>query len=119
MPLVVSSYLDEAARFGAGRRGTDAAWLADARRRALDRFDTLGFPTMRDEEWRFTSIAPIAEGRFTLAEEAPAHAFATDRASFEWRGERLVFSMGSEDADERLSLATRFVGRLEEIGGLA
>src|SRR5262249_41228132 len=34
---------------------------------AWHRFLTLGFPTTRDEEWRFTSVAPIAEGGFVLA----------------------------------------------------
>jgi Fe-S cluster assembly protein SufD len=34
---------------------------------AWRRFLTLGFPTTRAEEWRFTSVAPIAEGPFMLA----------------------------------------------------
>jgi Fe-S cluster assembly protein SufD len=32
---------------------------------ALDRFLALGFPTTRDEEWRFTNVAPIADKAFT------------------------------------------------------
>jgi hypothetical protein len=31
----------------------------------------------------------------------------------EWRGERLIYANGSEDADERLALATRVLDRLE------
>ena len=42
------------------------AWLARLREDALERFLSLGFPTTRDEEWRFTSVAPIAEGRFSM-----------------------------------------------------
>jgi transcription-repair coupling factor (superfamily II helicase) len=34
----------------------------------------------------------------------------------EWRGERLIYASGSEDADERLTLATSFLDRLEETG---
>ncbi|MBV9395222.1 MAG: DEAD/DEAH box helicase, partial [Methylobacteriaceae bacterium] len=34
----------------------------------------------------------------------------------EWRGERLIYASGSEDADERLTLATKFLDRLEETG---
>lgn len=40
---------------------TDAPkWLDGLRRSAIDRFALTGFPTSRDEEWRFTPIAPIA-----------------------------------------------------------
>jgi len=41
--------------------------LAEARSQALDRFLSRGFPTTRDEEWRFTNIAPIAALRLTPA----------------------------------------------------
>ena len=39
---------------------------------AWERFLSLGFPSTRDEEWRFTSVAPIAEGDFALALPASA-----------------------------------------------
>jgi Fe-S cluster assembly protein SufD len=42
-------------------------WLQDLRVRAAERFTALGFPTTRDEEWRFTSVAPIAAGEFRVA----------------------------------------------------
>ncbi len=38
--------------------------LGDLRRRAFDRFVELGFPTVRQEEWRFTNVAPVARTRF-------------------------------------------------------
>ncbi|MCC7044073.1 MAG: Fe-S cluster assembly protein SufD [Acidobacteria bacterium] len=41
--------------------------LAEARSQALDRFLVRGFPTTRDEEWRFTNVAPIAALRVTPA----------------------------------------------------
>jgi Fe-S cluster assembly protein SufD len=34
-------------------------WLEPLRRAAADRFAAVGFPASRDEEWRFTPIAPI------------------------------------------------------------
>ena len=46
--------------------------MNDLRRSALERFRTLGFPTSRDEEWRFTSVASVAEGRFLLARDGVA-----------------------------------------------
>ena len=36
-------------------------WLEPVRRAAADRFAAVGFPASRDEEWRFTPIAPIAQ----------------------------------------------------------
>ena len=37
-------------------------WLEPVRKAAIDRFAATGFPTARDEEWRFTPFAPIAQG---------------------------------------------------------
>ncbi len=42
------------------------AAVQSVRRAAFDRFATLGFPTAKNEDWHFTSVAPIAEQEFTL-----------------------------------------------------
>jgi Fe-S cluster assembly protein SufD len=44
--------------------GGAAGALRDLRRRAFDRFVELGFPHVRQEEWRFTNVAPVARTRF-------------------------------------------------------
>ena len=36
-------------------------WLDVLRRSAAERFSAVGFPTSRDEEWRFTPVTPIAK----------------------------------------------------------
>jgi Fe-S cluster assembly protein SufD len=41
--------------------------LAEARRAAFDRFRAAGFPTTREEEWKFTNVAPIAATSFARA----------------------------------------------------
>jgi Fe-S cluster assembly protein SufD len=46
------------------------AWLEPLRRAGANRFAAAGFPGARDEEWRFTPIGPIAQGRWAPA--APA-----------------------------------------------
>jgi Fe-S cluster assembly protein SufD len=43
------------------------AWLKDLRESGIARFGELGFPTMKQEAWRFTSVAPIAAAAFELA----------------------------------------------------
>jgi Fe-S cluster assembly protein SufD len=42
-------------------------WLEPVRRAAMDRFAATGFPSARHEEWRFTPIAPIAQGTWRQA----------------------------------------------------
>ena len=39
-------------------------WLRRARKEAIGAFDRRGFPTTRDEDWRFTSVQPIVDARF-------------------------------------------------------
>jgi Fe-S cluster assembly protein SufD len=54
-------------------------WLQDLRDRGASRFTALGFPTVRDEEWRFTNVSPIASTEFTIA--PPAVVTADDLAT--------------------------------------
>jgi Fe-S cluster assembly protein SufD len=44
-------------------------WIQTLREAAFQRFTELGFPTTHDEDWRFTSVAPIARTRFQPAGE--------------------------------------------------
>jgi Fe-S cluster assembly protein SufD len=46
-------------------------WVAQARESAIEKFERLGFPTTRLEQWRFTSVAPIAGRTFDLATGSP------------------------------------------------
>lgn len=46
------------------RRG-EPAWLRRAREEAFGQFERVGFPTLRDEEWKYTNIAAIARGNFS------------------------------------------------------
>lgn len=43
----------------AARPGGEPAAVASLRQRAAARFAELGLPTTRDEEWRFTNLAPV------------------------------------------------------------
>ncbi|HEX5576777.1 MAG TPA: Fe-S cluster assembly protein SufD [Gemmatimonadaceae bacterium] len=43
---------------------TEPAWTREMRRSALGVFEREGFPTMKDEDWHFTSVGPIAEKIF-------------------------------------------------------
>ena len=63
-----ASWLDGFAEFAAGRPAAEPAAVGDLRRRALDRFAARGFPTRREEQWRFTDVGPIAGATFARAE---------------------------------------------------
>src|SRR5690349_684575 len=43
---------------------SEPAAITALRRMAIERFATLGFPTLRQEAWRQTNVASIAEGSF-------------------------------------------------------
>jgi Fe-S cluster assembly protein SufD len=94
---MLDAYVAEAERTAAARRQIDPRWVSDARRTALDRFRTLGFPTTRDEEWRFTSVAPVAERSFALARNGAAGLHSEDLDRFRLPGgaaATLVFANG-------------------------
>ena len=44
--------------------GAGVAWVSSARRTALAHFDAQGFPSPRDEEWRYTNVSAIEKKRF-------------------------------------------------------
>jgi Fe-S cluster assembly protein SufD len=44
-----------------------APWLELVRSGAIDKFEQLGFPTAREEEWKYTNLAPLAKERFQPA----------------------------------------------------
>ena len=58
----VEGYVGEFERFQQTLNGP--AWLTALRRQAIARFAELGFPTLRQEEWRLTNVAPVAQGAF-------------------------------------------------------
>ena len=42
------------------REAGGPAWVAPLRRAGIERFAQIGFPTLRDEDWRFTNVSPIS-----------------------------------------------------------
>jgi Fe-S cluster assembly protein SufD len=59
-----NAFLNAFDRFEFGGGGKPD-WFVPIRKAAIARFAEMGFPTLRDEEWRFTNIAPIARTVFT------------------------------------------------------
>jgi len=47
----------------------DPSWVQSLRQDALSRFRALGFPTLRDEEWKYTNVEPIVKNTFRFVFE--------------------------------------------------
>jgi Fe-S cluster assembly protein SufD len=65
------TYLSAHARFEKARAG-DRPALVKLRQGALERFAALGFPTLEDEDWRFTPLAALTRVPFRPAAPAAA-----------------------------------------------
>jgi Fe-S cluster assembly protein SufD len=60
-------YLGEFSRVEKELARTGPAALQNMRKTAIARFGSVGFPSLRDEEWRFTNLAPLVKVPFQLA----------------------------------------------------
>ncbi|MFQ3788444.1 Fe-S cluster assembly protein SufD [Halomonas sp. A29] len=71
--------LSERSAVRAESQGPEPTWIAARRQAGAARFEALGFPTRRDEAWKYTDVRAIARGDFALtdsAEFSPASAAA-------------------------------------------
>jgi Fe-S cluster assembly protein SufD len=64
---VDTSFAPEPPRPGPG----SVAWLSELRRAAFARFEELGFPTPKNEDWRYTGIQPITGTNWVRAAREP------------------------------------------------
>jgi Fe-S cluster assembly protein SufD len=62
----LETYAEAFAAFEKHAVGHELPWLRDLRQEGFDRFNAVGFPTLRDEDWRFTNLAPIVQTPFRL-----------------------------------------------------
>jgi Fe-S cluster assembly protein SufD len=62
------NYLDAYHALGA-QASRQPAWLRGLRERGFARFCEVGFPTTRNEDWRFTNVNAIAQTPFQLARD--------------------------------------------------
>lgn len=50
-----------------GESSPAVAWLEIVRSSAMERFDQLGFPSVKDEEWKYTNLTSLAKENFVPA----------------------------------------------------
>ncbi len=88
-------YRDEFVRLRETLPGDALPWLRRLRETGLASLLDTGFPTLRQEDWKYTSVAAIAQARFQLV--APASAELTTAQIDRWclpDTHRLVFVNG-------------------------
>jgi Fe-S cluster assembly protein SufD len=101
IPTTTEWYRSRFERFEKSLNGEASSDLHRLRRAAIARLGELGFPTTREEEWRFTNVTPIARKQFTpaprpsgpalLSVDIGPHTFGSDDVL------RLVFRDGHFD----------------------
>jgi Fe-S cluster assembly protein SufD len=82
------------------KRGSsgEPAWLRSLRRKAISKFAEFGFPTGKDEEWKYTRVEPIVKTPYQFVLEASSNGVTSaeiESVSFgALKGPRLVFVNG-------------------------
>ena len=59
-------YLNEFKKFESTLNGESSATIHQLRKEAISNFSGLSFPNTKDEEWKYTNIAPLLNYNFKL-----------------------------------------------------
>ena len=106
----------------------EPTWVAARRQAGAARFEALGFPTRRDEEWKYTDVRSIAQGNFALADNADFSQASAAALTLPIEAYRLtfvdgVFSAALSDVDalpssvQVLPLSKALTENHEAVGG--
>ena len=94
-------YLETFERFEA--QAKQPAWIFPLRKAGIARFAELGFPTLQQEDWRFTNVAPIAKLPFKPVLQVSRHSLTrealTEFTFGKLAASRLVFVNGHYAAE--------------------
>ncbi len=111
----IDPYLKSFERFEQQGAAKHPSWLFPMRKAGISRFAELGFPTVKDEDWRFTNVAPLVRLPFKPISDYVPAGLDKDwlgRLSFSGlKGSRLVFVNGHFSA-EHSSIAAQHTGKV-------
>ena len=91
------SYVERLPEFLETRGEDPSCWVVDIRREAISGFSNLGFPSVSDEEWRFTNLSALGKLSFSLPPAEAPEVRAETADSFGFAGldcTRLAFVDG-------------------------
>jgi Fe-S cluster assembly protein SufD len=86
----------------------EPAWLASIRKAGAARFRESGFPTLDDEDWRFTNVAPLAKLPFRPAREGSSDGLTVEALE--------QFPLGKLAATRLVFVNGHFAPELSQIG---
>ncbi|MGH9606030.1 MAG: Fe-S cluster assembly protein SufD [Terracidiphilus sp.] len=82
----LKNYLDTYNELLAQRQEREPVWLRQLRGEAWAEFEAKGFPTTRDEDWRFTNVAPLARTPFRRAQSGEMQVSSSGLEAFRLDG---------------------------------
>jgi len=97
MSTAVDHYLSQFEQIAPQLPGAGLDWMARTRRDARDSFASLGFPTPRLEDWKYTRVAPIEKRSFRPYQGKGVGLGVDGLDGFEWQdleSHRLAFVNG-------------------------
>ena len=106
---MIESYLKGFEAFSRNGGASAPQWARSLRLSGIARFEELGFPTPKNEDWHFTSVAPIAERDFAPLTSGTSRISADQLAPF---------SFGATDWHTLVFVNGRFDARLSRTDGL-
>ena len=106
---MIESYLRGFETFSRNGGAAAPPWARSLRLSAITRFEELGFPDTKNEDWHFTSVAPIVERDFTPLTSGAGRVSAEQLAPF---------SFGATDWHTLVFVNGRFSAGLSRTAGL-
>ncbi len=64
---LITDYFEKEQKLGAQL----PEWMKELRQQGLSRFNELGIPTIKNEEWKYTNLSSLAERKFYIPEPQP------------------------------------------------
>src|SRR5215208_6973609 len=95
-------YLQKFERFESETK--QPGWVFPLRKAGIARFAELGFPTLQDEDWRFTNVTPIAKLPFKPVDDLAADSVSPETVK--------QFTFGALDATRLVFINGHFAPRL-------
>jgi Fe-S cluster assembly protein SufD len=81
-----SKYESAFRQLQSGQPGSGATWFQRLRERAMEQFEEIGFPSVKEEDWKYTNLAPLTKIDFApVVTPTPLAIDAMDLASFGYR----------------------------------
>jgi len=93
------------------KQAKQPSWVFPLRKAGMARFAELGFPTTRDEDWRFTNVAPIAKLPFNPVLDASVSRLSREVVS--------QFTFGQLEARRLVFVNGHYVPALSTPGAVA